>query len=151
MPDFQQLQRDLHDLNTDFVKAVSGLTVMVNANKDAIADLRRRQDSNDRDDHTAAVRSETRLAQIETLLSPLRDAAQRLAVVENTLSGISDVGRQVTDMRVAHGGKLVQVANRKVDAENKKTSWALYGTIGAAALPGLIAVALKLLEWASGR
>ena len=128
----QRLRLELAALSTDLAKGLQGLTFMVNANRDAIDILRSWMHEVEQDDHMFA-----RLEKMEAILVSLKDVPSRVAVLEKIADGC------VTDQ-----GDFSQSAVKLLAAQEKVPSsqWKFYVALGVVAVPGLVALAVKLVE-----
>lgn len=128
----QRLRLELAALSTDLAKGLQGLTFMVNANRDAIDTFRGWMQAVEQDDHMF-----TRLDRLETALGNLEDVTARIAVLEQIATG-----KEGDQGEVPSG--IPQVA--KAETRVRGSQWKIYLAFAVLALPGLVALLMKLME-----
>lgn len=136
--DQQRLRLELAALSTDLAKGLQGLSLMVAANRDAVNVLQSWMQSVEKDDHMF-----TRLEQLEAILTGLKDVPDRVAVLEKIADGCVTGQGDFAESAVK---LLAMRETEKVKPPAQRPQWKFYVALAVVAVPGLIALAMKLVE-----
>lgn len=132
------MRLELAALSTDLAKGLQGLSLMVAANRDAVDVLQGWMQSVEKDDHMF-----TRLENMEAILTGLKDVPGRVAVLEKIADGcVPERG----DFAQSAVKLLATQETEKAKPPVQSSQWKFYVALAVVAVPGLVALVVKLVE-----
>jgi hypothetical protein len=141
--DHERLRLEVAALSTDLAKGLQALSLMVGANRDAVDVLQGWMQAVEKDDHMF-----TRLEKMEADLAKLKDVPSQVAVLEKiadgVVSGQGDFSQSAVKLLAAR-------ETEKVEPPVQSSQWKIYAALAVVAVPGLVALAMKLIEIWPGR
>lgn len=148
--DYKELAREVNELSKDLAKGLSGLSYMIQSVADANRELRRRVESHEKSDREIETDMVERITKVETTLALLKNVSERIGKLEHQAQTLDEHKKDVTgrvqtiEMEKRLGS--TEIEKTKLVVEDKKSERDYRKVIAAAAIPGAVALGIKIME-----